>query len=164
MTAEPQRSSVATADFPGDLGASLLRGEITLAQVFGLDKPALYEIARAGYDLLTSGKLREAKQIYAGLVAADPYDSVFHCHLAAVHHRLGEFDAAFAQYEQSLKFNVSNCDALVGHGEILLSRGQLALGFSDLKRAITIDREGKRLSTARARALLLALHQSGEDQ
>ena len=107
---------------------------------FGLDRDALYEIARLGYGLLNSGNLSEAKQIYAGLVAADPYDSVFHCHLAAVHHRLGELDQAFAHYTEALNFNIANVDALVGRAEIQLSRGELTAGASALKQAIEMDR------------------------
>jgi Tfp pilus assembly protein PilF len=145
------------ADFPKDLPEMLLRGELKLADVFGLDRDSLYEIAQFGYGLLKSGNLREAKQIYSGLVAADPYDSVFHCHLGAVHHSLGELDEAFQQYTEALNFNYANVDALVGLAEIQLSRGSFAAGISSLKQVIEIDPEGLRPSTVRARALLLAL-------
>jgi Tfp pilus assembly protein PilF len=152
-----QQAVTPKADFPKDLPAMLIRGEVTLADVFGLDRDALYEIARLGHGLLSSGNLREAKQIYAGLVAADPYDSVFHCHLAAVHHNLGELDEAFQQYTEALNFNYANVDALVGRAEIQLSRGDLTAGISALKQAIEIDPEGSRPSIQRARALLVAL-------
>ena len=154
---EEQQAATTGADFPTDLPAMLMRGEVTLADVFGLDRDSLYEIARLGYGLLKAGNLREAKQIYSGLVAADPYDSVFHCHLAAVHHSLGEVDEAFQQYSEALNFNYANADALVGRAEIQLTRGQLAAGVSALKQAIEIDPEGIRPSTLRARALLLGL-------
>jgi len=144
------------ADFPGDLRAQLVRGEVTLADVFGLDRESLYEIARLGYALLNSGNLREAKQIYSGLVAADPYDSVFHCHLAAAHHWLGELDDAFQEYSEALNLNFANVDALVGRAEIQISRGELAAGIAALRQAIEIDLESARTSTARARALLRA--------
>jgi tetratricopeptide (TPR) repeat protein len=144
------------ADFPEDLPARLIRGELTLAQVFGLDDDALYVIANIGYGLLNSGNLREAKQIYSGLVAADPYDSVFHCHLATVHHSLGELDDAVTHYSEALKLNRANTDALVGLGEIQLSRGDLAAGISALKQAIELDGDGAKPSTQRALALLRA--------
>jgi Tfp pilus assembly protein PilF len=80
---------------------------------------------------------------------------VFHCHLAAVHHRLGELDQAFAHYTEALNFNAANVDALVGRAEVQLSRGDLAAGVSALKQAIEMDGEGARASTLRARALLL---------
>lgn len=152
----PVLTETTKPEFPEDLPVRLIRGEITLARVFGLDDESLYEIARIGYGLFNSGKLREAKQIYAGLVAADPYDSVFHCHLAAVHHSLGELDDAFTHYTEALKLNRANADALVGLGEIQLSRGELAAGSSALRQAIELDRDGAKPSTQRARALLRA--------
>ena len=158
-----QEFASAKADFPKDLPAMLLRGEVTLADVFGLDGESLYEIARIGYGLLNSGNLREAKQIYSGLVAADPYDSVFHCHLGAVHHGLGELDDAFEQYSEALNFNWANVDALVGRAEIQLSRGEAAAGISALKQAVEIDPEGIHPSALRARALLLALKRAVEE-
>jgi tetratricopeptide (TPR) repeat protein len=151
------------ADFPSDLPAVLMRGEVTLSEIFGLDSEALYEIARLGYGLLNSGNLIEAKQIYSGLVAADPYDSVFHCHLAAVHHRLGELDQAFHHYTEALHLNRANVDALVGRAEIQLSRGELVSGASALKLAIEIDSDGGRASALRARGLLLSLRRAAAE-
>lgn len=150
---------VAGVTFPSDLAASLLRGEVTLANVYGLDQDALYEIANIGFRFLTSGKLSEARQIYQGLVAADPFDSVFHCHLGATHQKLGEFDQAFEQYETALRLNQANVDALAGRGEIHLIRGALVQGVSDLRRALELDREAVRPSTARAHKLLSTLRQ-----
>jgi tetratricopeptide (TPR) repeat protein len=158
-----EQAAIKEDDFPKDLPAMLIRGEVTLAGVFGLDRDSLYEIAQLGYGLLNSGNLREAKQLYAGLVAADPYDSVFHCHLAAVHHRLGELDEALQQYTEALNFNFANVDAMVGRSEIQLSRGELATGISGLKQAIEIDSDGTRPSTLRARALLMALRRAVDD-
>jgi tetratricopeptide (TPR) repeat protein len=152
MLTEPQ--------FPKDLPAKLIRGEINLAQVYGLDDDALYEIANIGYGLMMSGKLHEAKQIYAGLVAADPFDSVFHCHLAAVHHSLGEVDDALTLYRRALDLNLANTDALVALGEIQLSRGDLAAGVAALKQAIELDHNRVKPSTQRAFAILRAIHES----
>jgi len=67
---EEQQAATTGADFPTDLPAMLMRGEVTLADVFGLDRDSLYEIARLGYGLLKAGNLREAKQIYSGLVVS----------------------------------------------------------------------------------------------
>lgn len=145
------------ANVPPELAAQLIRGEITLADFTGLNRAALYAIAEYGYRMFTSGKLEEARTIYRGLVAADPLDSVFHCHLAATHHRLGEHDEALNEYTSALRFNVANVDALVGRGEILLQRGQLSEAFADLTSAIKLDPQGKLTSTVRAGAILNAL-------
>ncbi len=136
----------------------LASGQITLAEFAGLSKPQLYEIAKVGYKMLNSGKLEEAREIYTGLVAADPYDSVFHCHLGAVFLRQGELEKAFGEYEAALRFNFANVDALAGRGEIFILKGETKRGLEDLRKALENDPEGNRPSTARARTLLLALH------
>jgi len=152
-----QQTNRAKADFPCDLPEMLIRGEVTLADAFGLDRNALYEIAGIAYGLFSSGKLAAAKEIYSGLVAADPFDSVFHCHLAAVHHRLGEIDDAYRQYTESLNLNSANVDAMIGRAEIQLSRGDVSAAVPALKRAIEIDPDVSRPSITRARTLLLAV-------
>ena len=142
---------------PPELADRLMQGDINLAEFLGLTRGTLYAIAEVGYQMLTSGKLDQAKQIYKGLVAADPYDSVFHCHLAAAHHKLGEIDEAREEYTKALKFNNTNIDALSGRGEIHYNQGKLSDAFNDLKHAIELDPEGKIASSVRARAIMLAL-------
>ncbi|HEY0078939.1 MAG TPA: tetratricopeptide repeat protein [Pyrinomonadaceae bacterium] len=154
-----QRATV-EADVPPELAAQLVRGEITLAEFTGLSRTTLYAIAEHGYQMFSSGKLEEARTIYRGLVAADPFDSVFRCHLAAANHRLGELDEALNEYTMALRFNVSNVDALVGRGEIHLQRGQLAEALEDLTSAIKLDPQGHLTSTLRAGAILNALKQA----
>ncbi len=140
----------------------LLRGEITLGQFMGLSREKLYEYAAVGYRMIQQGKLDEAKRIYSGLVATEPYDSVFHCHLAAVHHRLGELDQALHHYTESINFNIANTDALAGRGALHLTRGDLGPAVRDLKAVIELDPQGRKASTLRARALLLSLKEAAD--
>lgn len=142
----------------------LATGQATLAEIVGLSREQLYEIAQQGYRLLNSGKLEEARQIYAGLVAANPYDSVFHCHLGAVYWRMGDLEKAFAEYDAALRFNIANVDALAGRGELYLSRGDAKKGIADLRAALENDAQATRPSTVRARALLLSLRDSAQNQ
>ena len=112
--------------------------------------------------MLNAGRLEEAKTIYRGLVAADPRDSVFHCHLGATHHRLGELDAAFNEYEHSLNYNGTNVDALTGRGEIYFTRGDYPAAIKDLRQAIELDPTAARPSSQRARALIWSLKEALE--
>jgi tetratricopeptide (TPR) repeat protein len=137
-------------------------GAITPAELIGLRREHLYQIARVGYQLLNAGKFTDARKVYEGLVAADPYDSVFHCHLAAVYHRLGQLDEAVSQYTEALRYNVANSEALAGRGEIYLACGEVQKGIKDLTTAVRLDTEGKRATTIRARALLFAIRQETE--
>jgi tetratricopeptide (TPR) repeat protein len=142
----------------------LSTGQINLAEYVGIDKRQLYVIANQGYQLLESGKIEEAKEIYEGLVAADPSDSVFHCHLGSILVRLGNLDEAFEQFNLALNYNISNVDAFVGRGEIQLSRGMVQEAIDDFRKAIEFDPEVKRGSTIRARGILLALKDAIEKQ
>lgn len=152
------------ADIPPQLAEKFIKGEITLGDFVGLKRDTLYRIAQVGYHLLASGKHDEAKQIYLGLVAADPYDSVFHCHLATVCHRLGDLGRALDEYTEALRFNKANADALAGRGELHLMHGRLPESITDLRAAIKLDPQGKRRSTIRARAILLSLKDAADKQ
>lgn len=140
-----------------ELAARLANGQITLAQFAGISREKLYEMAKVAYTLLNSGKLEEARDIYRGLVAADPFDSVFHCHLAATYLRMGESENALKEFSAALRFNVANVDAFAGRGETYLNLGQLPEALSDLKRALELDPKSTRASTIRARGILLSL-------
>ena len=144
--------------------ALLASGQITLAEYAGLSRKELYVIAQQAYQLLNSGKLEEARDIYLGLVAADPYDSVFHCHLGSVLLRLGNPDEALKEFDLALQFNIANVDAFAARGEIRLTQGNIKEAVADLGKAIELDPEGKRSSTRRARAALLSLKEVLEKQ
>lgn len=143
-----------------EMARRLVNGEITLGEFAGFTKDQLYAIAQIGYRMLVSGQLEQAKIIYQGLVAVDPFDSVFHCHLASIQHRLGEMDDALKGYTRALQLNIANVDALAGRGELHLSQGRLTEALTDLRKVLELDSEGKRGPTVRVRAILLALNEA----
>jgi tetratricopeptide (TPR) repeat protein len=138
----------------------LATGQTTLAEFLGLGREQLYEIAGRAYGLLNSGKLEEAHAIYRGLVAADPTDSVFRCHLGAAELRRGRAAEAEVEFDAALRFNRSNVDALSGRGEARLCLGRIAEAVKDLRAAVELDPQARRPSTIRARALLVSLRQA----
>lgn len=140
----------------------LVLGEITPAQFLGLSKQRLYELAGKGHEMFKSGQIRGALDIFEGLVAASPYDSVFHCHLAATYARLERFDEAKASYTRSLELNVGNVDALVGRGELYLRERKLSQALKDIQQALKLDPQATRDTTKRARATLLVLQKMAE--
>lgn len=135
----------------------LATGQSTLAEFLGLGREQLYEIAGRAYALMNSGKLEEALVIYRGLVAAEPTDSVFRCHLGAVELRRGRAAEAEVEFHAALRFNRANADALAGRGEARLRLGRLVEAVEDLRAAAALDPQARRPSTLRARALLLSL-------
>jgi tetratricopeptide (TPR) repeat protein len=142
----------------------LATGQITLAEYVGLSRDQMYKIAQQAYQLMNRGKLEEARQIYSGLIAADPYDSVFHCHLGACLFRMGEHEKAFDEYDAALRFNIANIDALAGRGELYIMRGEVKKGVEDLRAALEKDPQGERPTTQRARALLLSMREAARKQ
>lgn len=143
----------------------LATGQSTLAEFLGLDRKQLYEVAGRAYGLMNSGRLEEAQVIYRGLVAADPTDSVFRCHLGAVELRRGHAAEAEAEFDAALRFNRANVDALSGRGEARLHLGRVVEAVADLRSAIELDPQARRPSTIRARAILLSLRRkSGQNQ
>jgi tetratricopeptide (TPR) repeat protein len=149
---------------PPELAERLIRGEMTVAQFVGLSQNTLYSIATMGYQMLQTGKLDAALTIYKGLVAASPYDSVFHCHLATVYAAQEEFETALASYSTALMYNRANVDALAGRGEMYLRTNKIVEALHDLKAAVEADPEAKRPSSVRARAMLLGLKEKVEAQ
>src|SRR5215213_3092101 len=141
----------------------LAAGQSTLAEFLGLGRGRLYEIASRAYALMNSGKLEEALVIYRGLVAAEPADSVFRCHLGAVELRRGRAAEAEAEFDAAVRFNRANADALSGRGEARLRLGRIVEAVEDLRAAVALDPPARRPSTLRARALLASLSKkSGE--
>src|SRR5215207_1093073 len=88
----------------------LATGQATLSEFLGLGRGRLYEIAGRAYGLMNSGKFEEALVIYGGLVAADPTDSVFRCHLGAAELRRGRAAEAEVEFAAALRFNRANVD------------------------------------------------------
>ncbi len=142
----------------------LVGGEMTIGEYVGLSKKELYEIARKGFQLIQTGRLDEAKTIYQGLVAADPYDSVFHCQLGGIYFKQKELEKAFKEFEDSIRLNFANVDALAGRGELFLMQGKYEEGIEDLRKAIENDPDGKKQSSVRARGLLLSLKNAVESE
>lgn len=165
MSRKPVSPKAAPKDAPKDapsLEEGLIRGEVTLGQFLGLSNDRLYKYAATGHQMLQAGRVKVALQIFEGLVAAAPHDTVFRAQLGAAYMTVDRVDDAFAAYDQALRFNSTNVDALVGRGEILLRRGKVPEGLKDLGRAIEYDPALRRRSTQRARGTLLALKKQAE--
>jgi tetratricopeptide (TPR) repeat protein len=88
---------------------------------------------------------------------AQPFDSLYYCHLGAIYQRLNELDLAVEAYTRALQLDLRNVDALAGRGEIHLHYGRHREAIRDLSEAIRLDPQGKRPTSARARTLIEAV-------
>lgn len=161
MTEKTQEKS-APAISP-ERAEKLFLGEITPGEFLGMSTESLYKVASIGHEMFKSGQVQGALEIFEGLVAASPYDSVFHCHLAAAYARLERFDEAKASYTRSLELNIGNVDSLVGRGELYLREGKLPEALKDIQQALKLDPQAARDTTKRARATLLVLQKMAEE-
>jgi tetratricopeptide (TPR) repeat protein len=162
LSDKPQEKSASTKEIPPERAEKLFLGEITTGEFLGMSTESLYKVATMGHEMFKSGQVQGALEIFEGLVAASPYDSVFHCHLAAAYARLERFDEAKASYTRSLELNIANVDALVGRGELYLRERKLSEALKDIQQALKLDPQATRDTTKRARATLLVLEKMAE--
>ncbi|MFE8596723.1 tetratricopeptide repeat protein [Archangium violaceum] len=162
MSNTPQKPAGTTRVISEELGEKLVVGEITPAEFLGLSQEMLYQIATRGHEMLKTGKFQDALDIFKGLVAASPYDSVFHCNLASTYAHLENYAEAKDEYTRALELNIGNVDALVGRSELLLREGNVNGAVQDIQSALKLDPEAKRENTKRARATLTMLQKAGK--
>lgn len=131
-----------------------IHGEITLAELEGIDRNHLYTIAEIGYVLMEEGKLEDAKKIYEGLIEMEPRDYYFHSVLGAIYQQLRKNESALEEYNRAIELNPEDIPSLVNSAEILLHNGKLLESSERLKRAINLDKNGEDPWAMRARALV----------
>jgi len=69
---------------------------------------SLNDAAVLGHIYLRLGKGREAKGVFAGLVAKEPGSATFHLGLGTAYHSVGDRPMALKEFEQALQSNPSN--------------------------------------------------------
>lgn len=141
---------------------SFVRGHITLGELEGISKDAQYQMAKQGYSFMREGKLDQAKTVFEGLQALDPYDAYFHLVLGTITQEQGDLDRAEKLYTRSLEINPFSPVALAQRGEIRLGKGQFAEALADLGKSVQEDPEGNEPAARRARVLLQLMKQQLE--
>lgn len=136
---------------------AFLKGRITLGDLEGITKQEQYQMAEVGHSYLSSGKLDEAKTVFEGLVALDPFDAYFHTALGSVAQQQGDLEAADKRYTRALEINPYSVTAMAHRGEVRVTQGRLSEGTEDLIRAVQADPQGKDPAAVRAQATLNVL-------
>ena len=136
-----------------------IMGQMTLGDLEGVTKQQQYEIAQVGHGYLSSGKLEEARKIFEGLLALDPYDAYFHTCIGSIAQQEEKYEEAEAAYTKALSINPYSATAYANRGEIRVMTGNLAEGALDLVRAVKEDPEGKEDSVIRAKATIQVLRE-----
>jgi tetratricopeptide (TPR) repeat protein len=134
-----------------------LLGSRTLGEIEGISKAEQYKMAEVGYRLLSEGKLKDGRDVFAGLCALDPFDAYFLTCWGSAQQQLGELEEALRLYSRALEINPFSPTARTHRGEIWALQGNLQDAIADLTRVMTDDPEAKDPATKRAAVLLKAI-------
>lgn len=137
-----------------------LRGEITLAELNGLNGPEMLEMAVVGFQMYEQGKYEEAKVIFLGLQSLEPREAYFATALGAVYLAQEDLDAAEYQFNAAIVLNPKELSSYVNRGEVFLRKGKIIEAAGDFKKVLDLDPQQKDPLTARARVLALAAYET----
>lgn len=151
--------------------AGVVAGDLTLAELEGVDAEELYQYADIGYDAYEQGRYEEAGTVFAGLTAYDPTDAYFSAMRGAIAQKQGAFVDAVDHYRAALQIEPENLYAWANLGEALLhiAGEQRIAGNEDaasttmthaaeaLRKAIELDADGSDVAGLRARLLVQAV-------
>ncbi|MEZ4271944.1 MAG: hypothetical protein R3C68_11100 [Myxococcota bacterium] len=145
--------------FTLDRFEKFVMGEMTLAEFQGMTIDEAYAIAEHGYAFFEGGRYEDARVIFEGLSACNPYDAYFHNMIGAIYQQLDRREEALDRYTLAIVLDREHAPAFVNRAELLLERGNFEIATEDLKRVIELDPDAKTQAGMRARALMTAAAQ-----
>jgi tetratricopeptide (TPR) repeat protein len=148
-----------TVEIPKELAARFAAGQLTIAELVRLTPEAQRQVAMVGYNYLQTGNAHKALDIYQGLVAASPGNAVFHTHLGATLVALEEYERAFQHFDEAVRLDPANVDALAGRGELNLRRQKMKEAIQDLAECVKADGGKHAPSAVRAAQMLMMLNE-----
>src|SRR4030095_1591305 len=138
-----------------------IEGEVTWAEVEGVSKKVLHEMAQMGYLQLQRGKLKEAEKFFKGLCFLDHKTAYDHTALGSIYQKMDKLGDALAEYTAALELDPTSMAALVNRGEIYYRCGYVQEPLADLEKAISLDTKGKDRWANRARYLKHFIYPEG---
>lgn len=143
-----------------DLLYGFLEDRISLAELRGITREQLFQLAEAGHTRFKHGRLDEAQKIFQGLIVLDHRNAYFHAMMGAVHQRRQRTVEAIVEYSQALRLNRRDTASYVNRGEIYLRHKNYRKAAEDFRTAILLDPHGGNLWANRARSLVIAIKRS----
>jgi Flp pilus assembly protein TadD len=132
------------------------RGEIKLANLFGIDAKQIAALMLTGYNMFSEGRMEDAKNIFEGITVLDDKNVYAYSILGSIYQKEENYDLAIKRYDQALTIFPDDITSLTNRGEVHLKLGRFVQAAADLKRAIELDPNKEHPSANRAR-LLVAL-------
>ncbi|MBI2092960.1 MAG: hypothetical protein HYY43_06680 [Deltaproteobacteria bacterium] len=140
-----------------DIFNKFLEDKASIAELKGISKEKIYQLADAGWIKFKHGRIDEAEQIYKALLLLDHRNAYFHSVMAAVHQKKKRPVEAILEYSRAIQINTKDISSFVNRGEIYLRHKNFKKAAEDFKNAIMLDMSGRNLWANRARSLVIAL-------
>ncbi len=156
---EPAKIPEGGQAYPPHLMAAFQEGRITLGDLEGITKQEQYQMAEIGHAYFHQNKLDEAKVVFEGLLALDPFDAFFNMALGSVAQQQNRPEDADQLYTRALEINPFSPTAHANRGEVRVMQGDLQRGVEDLVKAVDLDPKNAEPATERARATLMVLRE-----
>ena len=141
---------------------ALLEDRASLAELKGIKREHLYQLAESGHVKLKHGRLEEAEKIFQALIMLDHRSAYFHAAMGAVHQKKHKPVEAIIEYSVALSIDQKDIVSLVNRGEIYLRHKNFRKAAEDFRSAILLDMSGRNLWANRARSLVIAIKRSLE--
>jgi tetratricopeptide (TPR) repeat protein len=140
--------------------SGFLNGETSAAAMFGLSNAELFQIAQRGYQMIQTGKLRAAVQIFDGLIYLQADEPYFYAALGSIRQQQGDIEGALLCYQKALELKADNINSLANRGEIFFIQGKFTEALEDFHKVIALDSEAINPSTLRVRFLLAEIQEN----
>lgn len=132
---------------------AFVEGDATWAEVQGIPRKMLFDIAEQAYLKFKANRLKEAKTLFKGLCWLDHSVAYFHTALGAIYQKEQNYFDALAEYTAAIELDPNDITAYVNRGEVYYLVGLDDQPIEDLDQAIALDPEGKDPWANRARFL-----------
>ncbi|MDO8461227.1 MAG: tetratricopeptide repeat protein [Deltaproteobacteria bacterium] len=134
-----------------------INNKLTIADLDGISRKKLLQVAEMGFVKLKHGRLKEAREIFEVLAELDHLNPYHHAALGSLFQKQGQFMESIAEYTQALKLSENDFTSLVNRGEVFLRLENFKPAAEDFRKAILLDGKGTNLWANRARSLVIAL-------
>jgi predicted Zn-dependent protease len=141
---------------------AFLNDRVSLAELKGISRDQLFQLAEAGFVKFKHGRMDEANKIFQGLILLDHRNAYFHSMMGAVHQKMNRPIEAIMEYTQAIKINPKDSASYVNRGEIYLRHKNYRKAAEDFRSSILLDLSGSNLWANRARSLVIAIKRSME--
>lgn len=143
-----------------ELFNKFLEDNVSIAELKGISREKLFQLAETGWVKFKHGRLDEAEKIYQSLIVLDHRNAYFHSVMGAIHQKKKRPVEAILEFTRAVQINTKDISSFVNRGEIYLRHRNFKKAAEDFRNAILLDMSGRNLWANRARSLVIALKRS----